>query len=322
MWAKVKRHWFLLSIAVCFAVGYFAAVVWKPLLEMSTLRAGIVFTVMWAMGVTLRPNAILKSVSKPLPSLLAIGTNVFLVPLLCLPSMFWLPERLFGGLFVTAIVPCTLASASVWTRKAGGNDSVAMMTTVVTNLACVVVAPVGIMLVLTSRTAIPVGDQISKLFAIVVLPLILAQVMRGLGAARWADKNKTGLSVLAQCGMLAMVTFGAATSAGVMGGPGAKEPTPWFVGALLLISAAGLHTVAIVWGIALAKGLRLDRASQIAVGIAGSQKTLAVGLQIAIDSGVSVVPMILYHLSQLVIDTLVAERWKAKTGQSESEEKV
>jgi sodium/bile acid cotransporter 7 len=36
-----------------------------------------------------------------------------------------------------------------------------------------------------------------------------------------------------------------------------------------------------------------------------------VGLQIAIDCGVSVIPMLVYHLSQLIIDTVIADRWKA-----------
>ncbi|MGI9475050.1 MAG: bile acid:sodium symporter family protein [Rubripirellula sp.] len=318
MWAKLAKHWFLASLAICFAWGYFAAELWRPLLEMRLLRDGIVFVVMWAMGVTLRPDAIRNSLAKPIPSLLAIATNVLLVPLLSLPTMLWLPDRLFGGLFVTAIVPCTLASASVWTRNAGGNDSVAMMTTVVTNLACVVVVPLGIMLVLASHADIDVVAQVPKLFAIVVVPLILAQFTRRLGADQWADRNKTRLSILAQCGMLIMVTFGAATSAGMVGQAAASESTPWLVGALLLLSAVGVHCVALACGITTAKLLHVERESQIAVGIAGSQKTLMVGLQIAIDCGVSVIPMIIYHLAQLVIDTVVVERWKSASAQRET----
>ena len=52
----------------------------------------------------------------------------------------------------------------------------------------------------------------------------------------------------------------------------------------------------------------LNRADQISVGFAGSQKTLMVGLQVAIDLGINVIPMVAYHISQLLIDTLVADR--------------
>jgi sodium/bile acid cotransporter 7 len=37
-----------------------------------------------------------------------------------------------------------------------------------------------------------------------------------------------------------------------------------------------------------------------------------IGLQIAIECGVSVLPMIVYHVGQLLIDTVVADRWKQK----------
>ena len=311
MWEKVAKHWFMAALAICFALGYLAAEFWKPLMEQGMFRNAVVFVVMWAMGVTLQPAAIRKSLSRPLPSLLAIVTNVLIVPLITLPTMLWLPPHLYGGLIVTAIVPCTLASASVWTRNAGGNESVAMMTTVVTNLACVVVVPAGIFLLLASNADVDVVGQIPKLFLIVVLPLIVAQFIRRLGADQWADRNKSRLSILAQCGMLVMVTFGAATSAGIMEGTPSNEGTAWTTGVLLLFSAIGVHSIALLFGIAVARSLSIDRGSQIAVGIAGSQKTLMVGLQIAIDCGVSVIPMIIYHLAQLIIDTVVADRWKS-----------
>jgi sodium/bile acid cotransporter 7 len=145
-----------------------------------------------------------------------------------------------------------------------------------------------------------------------VLPLLLAQVMRRAGAASWADRNKPRLSVLGQCGILIMVVFGAAAGASKVeqAGSAGAATTSWVAGVMLVAAAIAVHVAALFLGIAVARGWKLPRVSQIAIGIAGSQKTLMVGLQIAIDCGVSVVPMIIYHLSQLVIDTIVAERWK------------
>ncbi len=213
MWASLTKHWFLASLAICFSLGFTFAEQLRPLLEMTGLRNAIVFVVMWAMGVTLRAETIRRSLARPFPSLLAIAINVAVVPLLCVPWMWLLPEGLFGGLFVTSIVPCTLASASVWTRKAGGDDSIAMMTTVVTNLACVIIVPLGIWLVLSQQAEIDAVAQVKKLALLVVLPLILAQVMRRLGAAAWADRNRLRLSHGGQMGILAMVVFGAVASA-------------------------------------------------------------------------------------------------------------
>ncbi len=311
MWASLTKHWFLTALAICFSIGYFGAGFLKPLMEMTLLRSGIVFVVMWAMGVTLQADTIRRSLTRPLPSLLAIAINVAVVPLLCLPTMWLLPDKFFGGLFITAIVPCTLASASVWTRKAAGDDSIAMMTTVVTNLACVIVVPLGILLVLSQQAEIDVAQQVSKLASIVVVPLLLAQLIRRFGAATWADRNKPRLSMLGQVGILLMVVFGAISSATMVDRAGeATTATSWGSFITLIVAAAAVHTLALCFGVLIARCFQLQRASQIAIGIAGSQKTLMVGLQIAIDCGVSVIPMLVYHLSQLVIDTLVAERWK------------
>jgi sodium/bile acid cotransporter 7 len=322
MWASLTKHWFLASLAICFSLGFSFAEHLQPLLEMTGPRNAIVFAVMWAMGVTLRAETIRRSLAKPFPSLMAIAINVAVVPLFCAPWMWILPADLFGGLFVTSIVPSTLASASVWTRKAGGDDSIAMMTTVVTNLACVIIVPLGIWLVLSQQAEIDAVAQVKKLALLVVFPLILAQVMRRLGASGWADRNRLRLALGGQIGILAMVVFGSVASALSAGGDQTQAAMPWIAGAGVLLAAIVVHSSALSFGILSARAAHFGRASQIAIGIAGSQKTLMVGLQIAIDCGVSVVPMIVYHLSQLVIDTIVADRWKRASRELESTEGV
>ncbi|MGB7327135.1 MAG: bile acid:sodium symporter [Rubripirellula sp.] len=314
MWANAKNHWFLISIGLCFAAGYFAESWLAAITEIPLLRDGVVFVVMWAMGVTLAADTVRASIAKPTAALLAISINVFVVPLLALPSQWFLPAGVFGGLFVAALIPCTLASASVWTRRAGGDDSVTMMTTVVTNLACIAVVPIGLTLVLSRVSNISAVDQIVKLSTLVALPLVIAQTMRGMGAAGWADRNKPRLSFLGQCGILVMVVFGAIASRQTVDSDGG-ESLNWPVLVALCLTAAAIHTTAFVIGIAASRGMGIDRDRQIAVGIGGSQKTLMVGLQIAIDCGVSVVPMLVYHLSQLVIDTAIVDRWKKKNNE-------
>ncbi|TWU59353.1 Sodium Bile acid symporter family protein [Rubripirellula tenax] len=311
MWATISKHWFLISIGLCFTAGYFTAPWLEPITQVPGLRNGVVLVVMWAMGVTLAADTIRTSIARPTAGLLAIAINLFVVPLLTLPAQWILPAGIFGGLFVASLVPCTLASASVWTRRAGGDDSVAMMTTVATNLACVAVVPVGLMLVLSRESEISATDQIIKLGSLVVAPLVVAQAMRRLGFAGWADRNKPRLSLVGQWGILVMVVFGAIASRQTVDQNG-DGPLGWSTLGMLLAVVAVIHTVALALGIGVSRSMGIDRDRQIAVGIGGSQKTLMVGLQIAIDCGVSVVPMLVYHLSQLVIDTVVVDRWKKK----------
>ncbi|MDP7304159.1 MAG: bile acid:sodium symporter, partial [Pirellulaceae bacterium] len=49
---------------------------------------------------------------------------------------------------------------------------------------------------------------------------------------------------------------------------------------------------------------------QIAVAFASSQKTLMVGLLMAMSLQVSILPMVTYHVMQLLIDTLIADRFR------------
>ena len=306
------RHWFLILLAAIFGLGYHQSLRFQPMLDLHGVRDFIVFCVMFAMGITLPAGKIRKNLGSPKPSLLAIFTNTFCVPLLVLPFYYFLPSDLFGGLFVTAIVPSTLASASVWTRRAGGDDAVSMMTTVVTNLGCVLVVPVGIWLVLGQQVQIDPWSQFWKLSFLVALPLVLSQITRRLGLADWADRNKANFSFATQLGILSMVFWGSVASAShPLEAASSWLDNEWFTISLLVFSVISTHCAAVTLGVRSAQYLGLPQEHQIAIGFSGGQKTLMVGLQIAIDCGVSVLPMIIYHLGQLVIDTLIADRWSS-----------
>ncbi|MEO1529123.1 MAG: bile acid:sodium symporter [Planctomycetota bacterium] len=312
----LKSNWFLLALALTFLFGYFAAENLEPLARQVTLRSTLVMLVMWAMGITLRADAIRNSIRRPTASLLAIGINVVFVPLMCVGVMHWLSPDMGGGLFVAGLVPCTLASASVWVRKAGGDDSIAIITTTVTNLATIAVVPIGIQWVISAQSEVSAADQMQKLALFVVAPLGVAQLMRRFGWAVWADRNKKRLSLAAQFGILVMVAFGAVVSRSY--GDDSNASISLVMLLLVTMLALAVHVIALTTGIGASRVLGLTRESQIAVGIAGSQKTLMVGLQIAIDCGVSVLPMMIYHASQLVFDTIIVQRWAKATPEDES----
>lgn len=334
----IAKNWFLAAIAMCFFAGWNASNFAGTVSRVPLLREAIVFSVMWATGITLRADSVARSWANPSAAFIAITANILLVPLLVLPTRFFLPAPIYGGLLVAALVPCTLASAAVWTRKAGGDDSIAIMTTVATNLACVFVIPTGLMLLPDlafnepSTETIPQSitglGQFQKLACIVIAPLVLAQAMRRVGWSDWADQNKSRLSMLAQLGILVMVCFGSAAGAKAFqitptGGsdsldPGTSSFSDWSFPLILQLVAAcvSVHTIALTLATLAGKFSRLDPPQQIACGISGSQKTLMVGLQISIDCGVSVVPMLIFHACQLFIDTLVADGWRNRHGES------
>lgn len=293
-------------MAISLALGFGLPGLFSPLAHSSQFRSGVVIFVMLLMGWTLQPRAVVRSARQPASSLLAIGINVFGVPLLAWPTLWILPPDLAGGLIVASLVPCTLASATVWTRAAGGDDAVAMVTTVVTNLLCFVVAPVGLWLILGRVAETDVTGQMKGLFLQVVAPLIAGQTLRRLGFDVWGDRNKVPLSNVAQVGILVMVLLGSVLSAERL--PPDSSQT---VVMLLLTTclAAVIHIAAVAMGYFASGSLGAETPQQRAVAISCGQKTLMVGLQLALDTGVSVIPMIIYHIGQLLLDTLLVKHW-------------
>lgn len=307
MWGIISRQWFLIALVASLAIGFGLTDAVRPFADDPTLRSLITACVLFLMGLTLPAESIRHNVRYPGPALLAIAVNTFLVPLLALPTMWLLSNELAGGLIVTALVPSTLASAAVWTRKAGGDDATAMVVSVITNLACFLVVPAGLWLILGRSTSISPWGQVRSLLLWVVIPLLIGQAVRRFTSPRWVTRHRTKLSNAAQIGILMMVCFGSVASADRL----SSNPS---AGGWIEIVAAGslaiaIHLAAFYLGIQAARAIGAAPPSQIAVGISGSQKTLMVGLQIGLDFGVSILPMIIYHVSQLMIDTLLVNRW-------------
>ncbi len=68
----------------------------------------------------------------------------------------------------------------------------------------------------------------------------------------------------------------------------------------------GLHLGILVMGMGSLVGF--SRGDRIAVGIAGSQKTLMVGLQVGIELEMSILPIVVFHIGQLLLDTIIADQ--------------
>lgn len=83
--------------------------------------------------------------------------------------------------------------------------------------------------------------------------------------------------------------------------------------AVVWICCIGLHLsgMLIAWG--LSGLLKFETADRRACAIAGSQKTLPIGILISQATGLpfSLLPMLMYHASQLFIDTWIADRMKS-----------
>jgi sodium/bile acid cotransporter 7 len=310
--ATFQRRWLLTTLLVVLWVG----ATWPTSLEHITERipkSAIVMGVMFLMALTLPTGQIFHAVRSPGGTLWAIAINLGL-----LPPLAWLVSRpltndLADGVVIAATVPSTLASAAIWTRRAGGNDAIALMVTLGTNLACFVVTPAWLWL-LTGRSE---GEQdfwglVVRLAGWVVLPIFLGQTLRQVRSiSRWADRRKRGIGVVSQLGILSIVLVGAVHCGHRLADFSGQRGV--FAGqvAAVLVAVLAIHLIG--WALGRWGGTwwGLSREDALAAAFAGSQKTLMVGLAIAIGyGGLAVLPMMAFHASQLFADTLLAD-WQA-----------
>ncbi len=305
------RNWFLLLLVTALVSGCWAWRLAEPLLGYGWLRDGVVAAVLFAMALPLDSSTLWEAVRRPWASLLAIVVNMGAVPLITWALAWIFPTDLRHGLLVAAATPCTLASASVWTRRAGGNDAVSLIVTVVTNLFCFVVTPFWLWIATgqyRAREAVAFTALGRTLAFLVVVPMVMAQLLRLIPRiAHWSSRRKILLNTLAQGGILVMVFLGSIHMGRMLANRSAAAVTLSVLGTVLVVVL--IHLMAFALGIAAGRMLGLSRADRIAVGFAGSQKTLMVGIRVSLDLGASILPMVAYHVAQLILDTLLVDYW-------------
>jgi sodium/bile acid cotransporter 7 len=306
-------RWFLLVLAMTLVVGIAIAEPLEPLAKSAAVRNGLVAMVLFMMALPLEAGAMWRALRHPWPTLLAVAVNFGLLPLFAWGVSFGLSKELAPGMLVAAATPCSVASAAVWTRRAGGNDSVAILVTIITNLSCFFVTPLWVV-IMTGQAVesdqLSLGRLVANLALIVVLPMTLAQLLRLYRPlAAWATEHRLGIGVGAQCGILSMIFIGA-----IQTGLRLRlqtGPSLLLMDVLVMIAAViGVHLAMLGTGLWLARLFRISDQDRIAVGFAGSQKTLMVGLQVSMDLGYSILPMVVYHVGQLLVDTVIADRFR------------
>lgn len=307
----VSRYWFLLLLAAAIAVGFGFSPTLERVTKIPFLQNAIVLTVLFLMAFPLEFGDLHNAVKRPAPAALGTLINYGLLPLLAWGASLLVAGDLRIGVNIAAAIPCTLASAAVWTRKAGGNDVAALVVTIVTNLLCFAVTPMWLKLTTGDTVSLDLGEMVQKLLILVVVPMVagqLCRIPRSIGL--WATANRAPMSIAAQLGILAMVFLGC-VGAGIHLRTLHELVPPVSILALTLGVVIGVHATALAVGYGSAKWLGMPPADQIAVGISGSQKTLMVGLWLANTyypmQPMAILPLIAYHVSQLFMDTWVAD---------------
>ena len=223
----------------------------------------------------------------------------------------WMPSLLALGFLYLGCLPSTVQSATAYSSLAGGNVASSVVAAALLNLLGVfITAPLFSWLAGGQGGGLH-ADGLLKVVAILLLPFVLGQIAQSwLGdwvknhrqIATWFDRASIAIAVYVAFSGAVEQRFWTRIDLAGWG---------WLAGGTMLLLAFG-HLGA--W--ALGGALRLDRPNRITLLYAGSQKSIAMGAPLAsvlfapATAGIILLPILLYHLAQLILAAPIAARLK------------
>lgn len=318
-----KQFWFLLAllavlgtgITVGFGASHRLVRGYLHVVQPSVTTAIVLFL----MSYSLDTGQLREALRRPGAAVFGSIVNLGILPVVSSLAAQSLTLTDFSqGLIIASVAPCTLATASVFTRRAGGNDAVSLLVTLLTNIACVGVTPWWLRVLLSRQSDLDTTSIVHQLVLCVLVPTLLGQVALWSRTGReFARRKLREINLLSQGIVLLIVSVAA-----VKGGWELRHQTTWpdltefgTMAATCLV----VHVVGLAAGWYGGEWMRLTPAERIATAIAGSQKTLPVGLLIATDPAVIpgslpfvTFPLLVFHATQLVLDTALADAWRVR----------
>jgi len=224
------------------------------------------------------------------------------------------PPLIALGFLYLGSLPSTVQSATAYSSMAGGNVSRSVVSAAFLNLLGIGMTVPLFALMGGGDTAQLGWSGLLKVFAILLLPFAIGQMVQGQvkgwigrhGAmVNWMDRLAVAIAVY--------VAFSGAVSQGIWD---RLDPAGWsaLAAGVALMLALGFGGAWLAGG-----ALRLGQLTRISFLFAGAQKSTAMGAPLAMvlfrpeDAGLILMPLLVYHLAQLVISAPIATRLRAKS---------
>jgi sodium/bile acid cotransporter 7 len=309
MMVFLKKNWFFAGILVVVFMAFGIPSLGKWVREYRILNVGI-FLAFFITGLTLETASIGTELRRFRAPAAAMISSLVVIPLL-----FWglavlaLPPEFIIGVCIIATAPVTVAAGTVMTDLGRGNVSLSLFICVLGNFLAVFTIPFSLKLLLSfgNDIELPALQMLSGLALTVLVPTILGQLVRPLVKEKLAPYRKA-FSIFQQSTVLLIIFNAVGSSADRILQAGT---------AIILVLAFMilLHSLVLCMNYGLSRLIGLDRPSTTAFTIHTSQKTLTVSYLVwagyfATQYPMALIPGIGYHLTQTIMDSIVAERFR------------
>ena len=221
-----------------------------------------------------------------------------------------MPHDLWTGMLFLCALPSTVQSAIAFVSMARGNVPAAIASASASQILGIIVTPVLMGLMAGAHGGGINVEGIGKIAAQILLPFIVGHLLRPwIGA--WVGRHKALIGVTDRSTIVVAV-YGA-FSAAVLEGLWHRLPPATLavlagVNAILLGVALGF-----TWGVG--RTLGFNRADRIAIQFCGTKKSLLQGVPMAKvlfpapQTGVILLPIMLFHQMQLMACAFIARRY-------------
>ncbi|SNS31781.1 bile acid:sodium symporter family protein [Tropicimonas sediminicola] len=284
------------------------------------VAAGLKHVTYWAVsllfflyGAKLDPGAVRAGLANWRLQGLTFAATYILFPLVGL-AFATLADPILGatiafGLLFLSLLPSTVQSSVAFTAISGGNVPGAICAASVSNMVGVVVTPALVALLMQQGDGGVRMDSVVRIGTQILLPFVIGQVLRPwLWSVVARHKRLTGM---VDRGSILLIVY-SAFSAGTVSGLWQTVPGS----SLLMLVCFVLAFLAVIMGLMHGFGrlFGLSRPDRAVLFYCGSTKSLATGLPIAStlfpadQVGAIVLPIMIYHMVQLLICAVIAQR--------------
>ncbi len=225
-----------------------------------------------------------------------------------------LGEKLTFGLMFLAVLPSTVQSSIAFTSIARGNVAAAICAASVSNLVGVALTPAMVAFLLHQGDGGVSLDSVIKIGTQILLPFIVGQVLRP-WVGGFVQKHKF-LTMIVDRGSILLIIYAAFSRSTVTGLWNAIPAS-----SLLMLIFVMLIFLAVTMSVITGMGrlFKLNYPDRASLFYCGSTKSLASGMPIATalfaanELGAIVLPLLVYHMSQLLVCAYISQKAGQRT---------
>lgn len=221
-----------------------------------------------------------------------------------------IPEILAIGILFLGVLPSTVQSATAYNSLAGGNVTASVIASALLNLTGVVVTPILFAGMANASGVVISAESFYRICLILLLPFFLGQMMqKWLGS--WLDDHRKLVTYMDR-GAIAIAVYVAFSGAVVAGIWSLISPHEFIILFAILFLFLGIAFGG-SWLMSGIMGFAMN--DRKAITFAGAHKSLAIGAPLAAilfppeTAGIILLPILIYHLAQLIISAPLANHF-------------